>query len=243
MPDFILADGGGIGVIVFLVISFISWILNMKNEGQKPKNRPRPNQPNRPAQAAKRPDALKNELEMFLEEVTGAKPRAEQNNPRQVDAARPPRPQRRERPAGGRPDAPRSKPAVVQQQKPKRRRVQQQKAQAPPKADKPKAAKQPKRELGSKLREHVDDYMGEHRVDKHVAEHLAEGVSGRKSKRIGSSVKEHLGATSFDGPVQIEVDPPPATTASLIKMLRNPTSVRNAILVNEILQPPRALRK
>ena len=114
---------------------------------------------------------------------------------------------------------------------------------------KPKPKPQPKpkpkahKELGSTLREHVDDYMGEHLVEKHVAEHLAEGVSGRKDKRISNSVKEHMGSAISDVPVQIEVDPLSTTTTTLMRMLRNPTSVKNAILINEILQPPRVLRK
>jgi outer membrane biosynthesis protein TonB len=236
MPEFTLADIQGIGVVVFLVVSFVSWILNMKNQGAQPGNRNR-NRPGRPAQAAggKRPDALINELEMFLEEVTGRKPQGQKNNPQRppVPAKKPPRPRPR-------PRVEQQRPAAVQQQKPQpkpRPKLRKQPAPAKPKIQPP-----PRRELGSNLLDHVDDYMGENRVDKHVEIHLADGVAGRQEKRIGQSVREHMGSSISHVPVKVEVDPPSATTASLIKMLRNPNSVRTAIMISEILKRPKSLR-
>ena len=244
MPEFILADIEGIGVVLFLIVSFVSWILNMKNQGNKPdnKNRNRPGQPR--AAGAKRPDALKNELEMFLEEVSGKKPRAPKENPqRPLQAKQPRRRVEQQRPAGPRPN-----PAEVQQQRP---RLKKRPKQQRPKKQRPKPPQQPvqekprakRGELGSKLRDHVDDYMGDNRVEQHVEEHLADGVSGRQDKRIGKSVQAHLGASLGASSVQVEIDPPSATTAGLVAMLRNPNSVRNAIMVNEILQRPKSLRK
>lgn len=236
MPNLLLADIEGLGVVIFLVVSFISWILNMKNDGNKKGNRPRPNRPRagqagagagQQARGAGKPDALKSELEAFLQEVTGQKQKPKpQNKPRPIPAKAP-----RKR------IQPREQPAAVAREKPTRKRPK--KAAPRPSSQR----RQPKKELGSKLREHVDDYMGESRVEKHVEEHMTEGVSGRKDRRIGAHVRQHLGSSISGVPVQIEVDPKPANTAEIIEMLRDPNSVRNAVIINEILKKPRALRR
>lgn len=78
----VLADAGGsIVFVIVLVISVISWLVNLVQgnnpKGVKPKQRPRP-------------DQGQSDLEKFLQEVVGNKPQPQQEKPR---PPKPPRPQ------------------------------------------------------------------------------------------------------------------------------------------------------
>lgn len=79
----ILADAGGsIVFVIVLVISIVSWLVNLVQgnnpKGVKPKQRPRP-------------DQGQSDLEKFLQEVVGNKPQPQQEKPR--PAPKQPRPQ------------------------------------------------------------------------------------------------------------------------------------------------------
>lgn len=77
----LLADAGGsIVFIIVLVISVISWLVNLVQgnnpKGGKPKQRPRP-------------DQGQSDLEKFLQEVVGNKPQPQQEKPRPPKSPRP----------------------------------------------------------------------------------------------------------------------------------------------------------
>jgi hypothetical protein len=69
------------------------------------------------------------------------------------------------------------------------------------------------------ITEHVEEYL-DHDVDKSVAEHLG-------------------GRTPSD---RETTDRRSQSISELTQMLRDPVSVRKAIILNEVLMPPKALR-
>lgn len=98
-------DLGGAIFVVFALISFVSWIANQLNSG-KPKPQARPQ--NRPAPRAKNPQ-IQREIDRFLREATGQKPRAEVD----VDEIEIVEAPRRRRPPAKRKAGERRRPAVT----------------------------------------------------------------------------------------------------------------------------------
>lgn len=211
----LLADGIGTLIsVVFLVIAFLSWIINLINgQNQAPKAR---GPQNRPQRAGGGQDRLQNEIEVFLQEVQGRK--RPQDKPR---AAAPPvpeqvreRPPRRARPKRPAPQARRTQPAARRQAKPETRQPDRKSVQE-------KVAKE--------------------------LEPLAAGLDERHLKsQIDGSVAEHLKHLESNLTPSLEVLPEvvaeQASAGRIGELLRDPTGVRQAILLNEILSRPVGLR-
>lgn len=202
-------DGGAIGIVVFLVISFISWIMNtVQAAKQQQEAKQRQAARRRPAGQPQQPRGqagggrARSEIEEFLEEVTAQK---RQQPERSQQRPRPPRPPKR-------PSRSQQKPA------PKRPLAKQ-------------GPKEPTAELGSKLKEHVSSYMSDR-----ISDHVDQDINRPVSQHITEHVYDHIGGEtddqvfdSIDGP-----EPNPAAKA-IREMLSDGEGVRRAILVNEIL--------
>jgi hypothetical protein len=87
---------------------------------------------------------------------------------------------------------------------------------------------------GSKLREHVASYMAENRVGAEVQQHLAHRVDQAVQKDLSGGTVAPISAA----PGLNNAPPHP-----LLVMLSKPEGMRQAILLNEILQKPRVLTR
>ena len=169
---------------------------------------------------------VQSEIESFLAEVTGAKkparPAAESQRTRQ----------RRER--------------RRQQEEAKRRQQEEQKRQQELEARRrrqrsavqAKSRKPGERKVGSGVSQHVDEY-----INQHVAEHIDHDVDEYVEATIVDGVDEHLGERDREMPAFTSVKRQESAAASVASLLKDPVGVRNAILINEILSRPRALRR
>ena len=207
-------DGGAVGVIVFLVISFVSWIMNtiqaskQQQEARERQEARRRRRQQGAAQGGGEPQGrgggqprVQSEIEAFLEEVTGQK---------QQPAKRPQPP----RPKPQRPNPQRAKATPP--------RLPKSTAKQPPK---PKPA-----QLGSGVQQHVSTYMSDR-----IGEQVEQDIAGYVDQHINQHVSEHIGAeTMTDDTVKSAKGNQAA--ASIRDMLKDGDGVRRAILVNEILK-------
>jgi hypothetical protein len=164
-----------------------------------------------------RDERLRTEIDAFLQEVAAAK-----QGPRDVVAEF-------EQPPPARQQPPRQQPARQERPRPQQRQPRRPAV----------GAKKRKPPRTSKLGSGVGRYVAEHM---HPGE-FAERVEIDVPDSIAQSVAKHLGKFSSEGEA-----PVPATGASLlaremVEMLRNPSGVRQAIVVNEVLSRPKSLRK
>jgi len=92
--------------------------------------------------------------------------------------------------------------------------------------------------VGSGVSAHVDSFIGGH-VNAHIGTNFDESVK----KDMAERVKSDLGSQS-SRPVEMSArDTGSLAADNLLAALRSPAGIRHAILVNEILSKPRALRK
>ena len=100
--------------------------------------------------------------------------------------------------------------------------------------------------LGSGVREHLSEYMAPHRIDQSVQEHMSH------SRTLGTGVKKsvdsHFGRKQKPEvkpviPIQVALAAGDSRNRTdVLAMLTNPETVKQAILVNEILSPPKSRR-
>jgi hypothetical protein len=162
-----------------------------------------------------RDERLSQEINVFLEET--AKPGGKRSAPSQA------RPQQRPPAArsGKRPPQPPKPP----EKKPPRRLV--------PGEEVAQRHLEPKRDLGENVRKHVET---------HLADNAAKEVSQHMKSRIGESVAEHLGSGGSVGQTA-PAAAPLAPAQSLVKQLRNPATIRQAMILNMVLTRPRSLER
>ena len=232
----VLADIGGLFAIGFLLISFVGWVVNLIN-AQNP-----PPAPNRGPQV--RPQArdrkVQNEIERFLQEAMGNKPapRREETAGEEIAADEievlAPGPQRR--PPQQPPAATPRPVAAPQVQAPK----------PPPKLQRPGSGvgsrhMMPSAELGVGVASHVHDHMREH-VGLESNQHLPHSVNQGISDHLGTFTAA-LNDTRKDVKPHYRSRANTADPTGLIADLRRSEGMRKAILLQEILAKPRALRK
>ena len=139
-------------------------------------------------------------------------------------------------------------PAARRRQRPQKQRPQQRRPQKEqrPQRQKPKPAaarQQPSgslrdRHLKSSVSDHVTEYISDH-----VEEHIDSEVDDWVEVDIVENVEDNLGDRREEMPA-LTRNPVKVTPAnSILDVLRSPEGVRQAILVNEVLSRPRALRK
>ena len=95
-------------------------------------------------------------------------------------------------------------------------------------------------QLGGDVRSHVSEHMEAGRITEHVATHLDHDVT--------EGVQQHLGAFGGDDAERFEIidqrrQQTSATARQIVDLLRDPNGVRQAILISEILSPPKGSRR
>ena len=205
-------------VFIAVVAGIISSIKESLTAKPKPQNAPQENQRSR----------AQSEIAAFL---SGSAAPAQRPQQPQEPQRTPQTPQRPPNQSGLQQQAQPQRPKQKQKQKPPRAEL----AEAQPKrTPKPK----PERTIGSGVREHVDSYIGDH-----VKSHMGRDVDAHVKKEIDERVKSHLGSQSSQA-VEMTGQPVNEYAASdLLKALKSPEGVRQAILVSEILSRPKALRR
>jgi hypothetical protein len=223
----VLADAEGIGAVILAVITVIGWIAslvsNKNQKGPPVANRPRP--PVRP-----RDDRLQQEINIFLEETGGKRPKPPPARP----AAAPPRaaPAATRAPAAGGPAAKVRQPVAPARKPIRRARPGQEIAsRTPPVSD----------SLGTGVKQHVSQNMNE-RVSQEVQQRLSPRVEEKVELNLGPAVSG--GAPGRAMPAAPAAGPQPALQAArLAEMLRNRASVQQAFAVNLILSRPPGLAR
>jgi len=229
LPTPLLADGiGTVFFILFLLFSIISAIKNAITGDKKAQPAPRGRQ--RGAQQARggKRARLQDEIEMFLEEVSGEK---QQRGPQARGVQREPTP---------------AQPVLFeevaqqrQQNKPAQKKQHSVSTLAKKRGIRKKQRESRKEQFGSKIRQHAEEHIGRDRIDEHVDEHLTHAVN--------EAVQEHLGKRfsadeiRLSGREKSEKSSPLAE--EIFQLFQTPAGVRQAILLNEVLSRPIALRK
>jgi hypothetical protein len=223
-------DIGDIFAILMALVGFISWIVTQVNNNNKAKNpAPKPaGQPQRPP--ARRDEKVFEEISVFLEQKE-QRPGGQQ--PRKV------KPPARPQPAAGR-KAPMgklksgttpAKPLSAPLSEPRQ-------THRTPGGDIARRKLSGSEKLGSQVRERVSD-MQKSRVESKVAKDLR--------SHIGADVKADLG--EFSAAAGSASSDPGTATANATKsqtiadFLRQPGSMRQAIVLSLILTPPPGLRR
>jgi len=158
---------------------------------------------------------LRAELEVFLEELQSGKPE-------KADMAKPPA----ERPK----PAPVMAPAVKKKSRPEKRSQ----SKPPPKTLAQPTVK-PSGVGGGGVREHVAAYMTPDRVGTHAQQHIGQ-------HRIDDAVTRDLAGGTVAA-VEPVAGSPRNLPHPLLQVLSSRDGVRQAVLLQEILQKPRALRR
>ncbi len=211
----------GVGEVIYaviIIIGFLSWLMQtITGQNKRAGAGGRPRQPPRP-----RDGRLQSEIDVFLQEVSGKKPQ-----PDEVEIEIVPEPERRPR-------------RVVKQKRPKR---PQQARRSEKQREKPRSRpgskiaqrKGPGSEhFGEEVSDHAEQLGGD--VRSHVQQHMGD--------RVGESVETHLGSRR-PAPEVVDLHLPGTSLAlaqEMITLLRDPAGVRQAIILNEILSPPKGLR-
>jgi hypothetical protein len=204
-------------ITIFIVLRIVFSISKAANQnGQKQRVQAEPGRKRR----------VQSEIEAFLSEVTGGKQpdkRDDAELARQRQAQRNAETKRLQRDEKQRRSGDGKKKSVRREQK----------------ASTSKSRHRGERKVGFGVAAHVDEFIG-----KHVSEHINHDVDEYVEATIVDSVDEHLGRRVIEMPTMATSSVATSSAAaSVAKMLRNPEGVRNAIIVNEILSRPRALRR
>ncbi len=137
------------------------------------------------------------------------------------------------------PQKPASPPPRPAQQASRTKQNPRQKSQKnTPVKTKSTADAQKPRSVGSGVSEHVDSFIGQH-----VKSHMGRDVDAFVNKDINERVKSHLGSQSSQPVEMTSSDTGSKAADDLLGVLKSRVGVRHAILVNEILSKPLALRK
>jgi hypothetical protein len=192
----------------------------------------------------RRENPFRNEIEQFLEEVGRRRPAAGGPQPaaneRRTAASAMPRPVPLQQPVPrtatpmqrntGSPVRPKSEPpktpvSAAPQTQPLRPGTELAQRKAPVSDD-----------LGAQVRAHLTQYLDSSRMSERARADLGSAVE--------RAVRDHMGTTTTAGTAdqaapQAAADP----TASVMALLRDPAGVRAAIVVSEILERPRCLRR
>lgn len=213
--------------LIFVILALAGWIYNLVS-GQNPARPPvvqKPRQPPRP-----RDDRLQDEIDIFIKEVS---PGRSQPSPQRPPASRkPPAPKRPPAPADAsagrnKPRTP-AKPLVAQATPPAQKRPS-------PGSEIANRSAPGSRDLGNAIRQQVAGQLPPRKIEREVAEDLKD--------RIAPVVTEHLG--------KFIASPPPGPTAGsqtslveaarIAELMKHPETIKQAILINAILSPPRSL--
>lgn len=237
MTDFtqhlMLADIEGFFGIVFFLIAFVGWVINLVNQNQEQNKKQR----KRPGNQAgnRRKQNVQNEIDQFLGQ-SRRKPGAGRSPATDdVEVIAPP--------AGRRPPPRRRKT---------REEVWEEQTGASPSPSpkrKPVPAKKEGRGLASRHLETKKKSKKEPLKPKPISS-ISKQVEQDLPHAVDASVESHLHTFTAERPNATGQLGMASTTtnqktkgSALGKMLRSKSGVRNAIILNEILSPPKSLRK
>ncbi len=227
IPNPILAAVGGTISLLFAVIAFIGWLWNVFNGNQNAAGAGRRPQPQ--VGGKKIENELQAEINRFLKNVMGQK----QEPAEELEVL------------------------VVEEdnEKPRSRKKPRSKIEA---AKRKNAAAAPKLEesegpgdvrpggriaqrkgpgttnLGSGMREHLAQHMQEGRVLQQAQDHLAHGVSEKVQQDLGT----FTGLNPAGAAATVTTSRQTATALSVAKMMRDPVSLKEAFVLNLILDRP-----
>lgn len=212
-------DIGAIIGLIVLVLSFLGWIVNLIKGEEGGVKKPRPP---RPANAGGKD--LRSEIQDFLDELTVT--RSPQSRP-----ARKPVPE---------------EDVIILEEEPPRRPVRPAKTEKPRKKGKPAPApteaSSPSKPLSQ---QHLPTSRLGAGVQEHVASHLATGHVAAEAERfighrVADAVQQDLGASNAAKGAVPNLSQ--ATLHPALKFITQTGALRDAIVLSEILQPPKALR-
>lgn len=246
----LLADAGAVITILVIFFSFVSWVVQKIAEN---KNVPPPK--NRPARQLPAPQAK--ELDEFLKRARRGQNRGGRGN---VDVMNDndllevvdEEPPRRQRPM------PLQTTREPKRQKPKPRQQPQtpifvdaqpdaieigKKALAPPvtarnqRPERPSSFDQTPQHQLNQLQAHLTEFMESGRIDKSVSQHLPSLFSELRSQ-LDNALEPATGDIAV-----APIEDASSVRRSVIEMFHRPQQIRQAIIVNEILQRPRSITK
>jgi hypothetical protein len=208
--------------VVLVVIMILGWLINFVNSQQKPPaagGRPRPPRP--------RDTRLSDEIDNFLQEVTGSGRKKPKETP--LELVFDEEPQRRSPPrVRKRPD---QAGRTRQRQTPQPKRTQ---------PDSSTVERRPARDsnrLESSIPAHQVDSM-ENRIAHQVEDYLSHDVNESVAKHLGS----FSGGDAARSTATSSGRASPARARRIVGLLRDPVGIRQAIVINEVLSRPKALR-
>ncbi len=214
------ADPGGIISLLIFVFAFISWLVNKLNEQQKPPRpvggqgpQPRP----RPREAR-----LQKEIDAFLKQAAGDGKRPERPI-EVVDFAQ----EKRSKETRGLPS-----------EKPVKDRSKRRKSVSTIADRKPRSSD----ELGQGVRKHLEEHMKAGRVSSHVDEYLSHDVNRTVESHLGTLNRQSPDANSAYGTSAQSISDALAAQ-KIVDLLRDSDGIRQAVILNEILSPPKSLRR
>ncbi len=227
IPNPILAAGGTAISILFLVIAFVSWLWNVFNGNQ---NAPGAGRRPQPLPGGKKIETdLQAEINRFLKNVMGQKQAPEEELEVLVVEEEDEKPRRRQKP--------RSKAEAAQRKS----------AAAAPK---PEGSEGPgdvrpggriahrkgpgTTGLGSGVQQHLAEHMQEGRVLQQAQSHLAHGVAEKVQQDLGSFTGLNPAGTA----ATVTTSRQTATALSVAKLMRDPASLKEAFVLNLILNRP-----
>ena len=208
-------------LIVFLIVVIV-WIVRAVSEkGGEQQNQDREKQKNR----------LQDEIERFKREV-GNERQEEQKEWREKK-------RKRERPQ-------------IEKKRPRRRKPSEERSQnqnLPSQKKKKRESLGKRKPLGSEERlasRHLGEGVSAH-AQQHISSH-ASALGTRSSQNVSGHVREHLQPFEThirhtDTALDPSPDAPLLDGQKIIAIMRDPTAIRQAIIVNEILQKPMGQRK
>ena len=225
IPNPVLAaDIGGLGCVAVIVMMFVGWIMNLIN-----------NNKNRPAQAARRQarrrpqeggERLQSEIDNFLQEVGGGGDRrqveAEEFDDLEIELV----------------------PEDEQSRRPRRRRQQRQPAKRKsqpvvqvhtPLSERHLESTARSTNLGGGLREHQQEFLQDDHISKEVVDDLG--------RRTGGGAAQRKTARRSDVKEEVVRGTAASMSGGIVEMLRNPSTVRQAIVISEILSPLKSRRR
>ena len=224
-----LAAGGIDGwiAVLFALFSIGGAIINAVNK--------KPETPPRKPGARPKDQRVRQEIDEFLQQQGGRKPRPVEVNPDDIELVEE-SPRRRPSPVVRPTKTPKSAQKPAAPQRPKG---------LPPASPTPRASALPTQvtkrgdiavgtnTLGMGLREHVSSAMAERVVSQ------AQRDLPHLSSSVDQKVREDLGVFSVSG----KTEAVRSGSSSLMAMLQNPKTARQAVLMSEIMGRPKALRK
>ncbi len=240
LPVLAAFDFGTAVSIIFLLIAFISWILQAVSEN-KPAGGRRPPRPQQPGQRPRRNPELQSEIDRFLTQVRqrGGTPPAEQGGPP------PPRPVPDHSPR--RPVAPQNQPSGTTQPV----------APRPPQRKPKQESRNQRRQTQAGGQDSSPDRTSQRTAFKSIEQHhLDSEVSERHLKNLESHIRDRPGVPDAveESAKTIEAmgvsmggvsERPPESKAThpVLDAFRDPTQLRNAIIMLEVLGRPKALQR